>query len=68
YAERAVAQIETAAYLDTLAAAYAELGQFAEAITTQEQAMALVSELQSEEAMALADHLQAYQRGQPWRE
>jgi TPR repeat protein len=68
YAERAVAQQESAAYLDTLAAAYAELGRFAEAITTQQQAIALVNELQSEEAIALADHLQAYQSGQPWRE
>ena len=68
YAERAVAQVESAAYLDTLAAAYAELGRFAEAISTQEQAIALVNELQSDEAIALADHLQAYQSGEPWRE
>lgn len=68
YAERAVAQVESAAYLDTLAAAYAELGRFAEAITTQQQAMALLSEAGSEEATALAEHLAAYQAGRPWRE
>ena len=68
YAERAVAQVESAAYLDTLAAAYAELGLFAEAITTQEQALALVTETGSEEALALAEHLAAYREGQPWRE
>jgi TPR repeat protein len=68
YAERAVAQVKSAAYLDTLAAAYAELGLFAEAITTQEQALELVTEAGSEEALALAEHLAAYQEGQPWRE
>lgn len=68
YAERAVAQVESAAYLDTLAAAYAELGRFADAISTQERALALVTEVGSEEASALAEHLAAYQAGQPWRE
>ena len=68
YAERAVAQVESAAYMDTLAAAYAELGRYAEAVTFQQQALALVAEAGSEEAQALADHLQAYQAGQPWRE
>ena len=68
YAERAVAQVESAAYLDTLAAAYAELGRFSEAITVQEQALALVREAGSEEARALAEHLAAYQAGEPWRE
>ncbi|CAK9047180.1 Secretory immunoglobulin A-binding protein EsiB [Durusdinium trenchii] len=68
YAERAVAQVESAAYLDTLAAAYAELGRFAEAVATQEQAMALITEAGSEEALALAEHLAAYEAGEPWRE
>jgi len=68
YAERAVAQVQSAAYLDTLAAAYAELGRFTEAVSTQEQALALVSEAGSDEASALAEHLAAYQDGQPWRE
>lgn len=68
YAERAVAQVESAAYLDTLAAAYAELGRYTEAVSTQEQALALVAEAGSEEAQALAEHLAAYQAGEPWRE
>ena len=68
YAEKAVAQVESAAYLDTLAAAYAELGRFSEAISIQEQALALVTEAGSEEALALAEHLAAYQAGEPWRE
>ena len=68
YAEKAVAQVESAAYLDTLAAAYAELGRFSDAIRIQERALALVSEASSEEAAALADHLAAYRAGEPWRE
>ncbi len=68
YAEKAVAQVESAAYLDTLAAAYAELGRFSEAVSIQEQALALVTEAGSEEALALAEHLAAYQAGEPWRE
>ncbi len=68
YAEKAVAQVESAAYLDTLAAAYAELGRFADAIRIQEQALALVSEAGTDEATALAEHLAAYRAGEPWRE
>jgi TPR repeat protein len=68
YAEKAVAQVESAAYLDTLAAAYAELGRFPEAVSIQEQALTLVTEAGSEEARALAEHLAAYQAGEPWRE
>jgi TPR repeat protein len=68
YAERAVAQVESAAYLDTLAAAHAELGRYTEAVSIQEKALALVTEAGSEEARALADHLAAYQAGEPWRE
>jgi len=68
YAERAVSQKESAAYLDTLAAAYAELGRFADAVSTQERAIALLTEAGTAEAEALAKHLAAYQAGQPWRE
>lgn len=68
YAEQAVSQEESAAYLDTLAAAYAELGRFTEAIDTQQQAIALIGESGSAEAAELAEHLAAYQAGQPWRE
>ncbi|MGE0625053.1 MAG: hypothetical protein AB7I04_24595 [Pseudomonadales bacterium] len=68
YAERAVKQNENAAYLDTLAAAYAEAGRFAEAVSTQERAIALLAEAGTAEAEALAKHLAAYRAGQPWRE
>lgn len=67
-------------YLDTLAAAYAELGRFDEAIEAQTQAVAL--ELASvaqkptdtqqpasgEVLQALNRHLDAYKNRQPWRE
>ena len=68
YAQRAVAKVQTPAYLDTLAAAYAELGQFAEAVATQERAIALVVDAQSELAAELQGHLLAYRDGKPWRE
>lgn len=72
YAERALSQTQSAAYLDTLAAAYAELGRFAEAVSTQERAIALLAEASGEaaaaEAEVLARHLAAYRAGQPWRE
>jgi len=68
FAQRAVAKVQTPAYLDTLAAAYAELGQFTEAVTTQEQAIALVDDAQSELAAELQGHLLAYRDGKPWRE
>ncbi|MCZ6873076.1 MAG: tetratricopeptide repeat protein [bacterium] len=68
HATRAVAKKRTAAYLDTLAAAHAELGQFAEAIQFQEQALSLVSEQQIELAAELQKHLDAYHEAKPWRE
>lgn len=56
-----------AAYLDTLAAAYAEAGRFEEAVKTQKQAIAplkkghsLLSEYQN--------HLKSYKAGKPWRD
>ncbi len=58
----------TAAYLDTLAAAHAELGQFAEAIQFQQQALSLVPEQQIELMAELQEHLNAYQEAKPWRE
>lgn len=71
-------------YLDTLAAAYAELGRFDEAIETQAQALALASEeaslkqagnkakaqkkASSEALQELNRHLDTYKNRQPWRE
>ncbi|MCZ6616978.1 MAG: tetratricopeptide repeat protein, partial [Gammaproteobacteria bacterium] len=68
HAQRAVEKNRTAAYLDTLAAAHAELGQFAEAIQFQLQAISLVSEQQIELNAELQEHLSTYQEAKPWRE
>ncbi len=66
-AQQAVALEQNAAYLDTLAAAYAELGQFDEALATQREALALAA---GDEALVqeLNRHLGAYAQGRPWRE
>lgn len=59
---------KSAAYLDTLAAAYAEAGKFDRAVTTQEQALALVPADQPELAAELRQRLEQFQHGEPWRE
>ena len=66
-AQQAVALEPNAAYLDTLAAAYAELGQFDKALATQREALALAA---GDEALVreLNRHLDAYAQGRPWRE
>lgn len=66
-AQRALALERNASYLDTLAAAYAELGRFEEAVAAQRQALALAgagSPLAAEFNVRLA----AYLRSEPWRE
>jgi len=54
------------AYLDTFAAAYAELGRFEDAVRTQRRAVAGLGR------GALRDdyrrHLKSYEEGKPWRE
>jgi predicted DNA-binding WGR domain protein/ankyrin repeat protein len=52
-------------YLDTLAAAYANNGQFEEAIASLEKALAL--EKDKQEKAALRAHLKLYRTGQPYR-
>jgi tetratricopeptide (TPR) repeat protein len=52
-------------YLDTLAAAYAERGEFADAIRFQEQALAVGGE---ENRRAAVARLQQYQKQKPYRE
>ena len=66
-AQQAVALEPKADHLNTLAAAYAELGQFDKAVATQREALALAA---GNEAMVreLNRHLGAYSKGQPWRE
>lgn len=67
-ARKAVALEDNPNYLDTLAAAYAEAGRFDEAISTQQQALALAKGQDAELIEELTAHLKAYEAGQPWRE
>lgn len=54
-------------HLDTLAAAYAEAGRFADAVRTAERALA-TAEPGSELAGAITQRLDGYRAGQPYRE
>ncbi|MCY4563272.1 MAG: tetratricopeptide repeat protein [Gammaproteobacteria bacterium] len=67
HAQQAVTLDRKAAYLDTLAAAYAEMSRFEDAVAVQRQALdaadddpALIEELTA--------HLSAYEQARPWRE
>ncbi len=56
-------------FLDTLAAAYAELGNFKEAIKTVEEAIVLLKKDNNENLMNnLVPQLESYKAGKPWRE
>lgn len=66
WARRAVEAGETPARLDTLAAAQANAGQFAEAIATLERALALAT-VDAELQPRLQARLEAYRAGRPWR-
>jgi len=68
HAEQAVALKPSPAYLDTLAAAYAELGRFPEAIAAQQQAIAKVDPEDADLLGELNGHLRAYEQGKPWRD
>ncbi|NKC00185.1 MAG: hypothetical protein GKR90_17090 [Pseudomonadales bacterium] len=67
-AKKAVDSAQNAAYLDTLAAAYAEVGNFAEAIAVQEQALKAITDDEADLRGELQERLEYYQRSQPWRE
>ncbi len=70
-AERAagLTQQKDAAALDTLAAAYAEAGRFADAERTARQAEGIAADAgQKELAAQIGARLKSYQAGQPWRE
>ncbi len=57
------------AFLDTLAAAYAEVGRFDEALNTAREAVRLAEEAGSEEAAsAYRQRLTLYERRQPYRD
>ena len=55
--------------LDTLAAAYAEVGRFGDAITTEERVLSLLSiESEAEGLREYIEHLESYKSHKPWRE
>lgn len=55
---------KSAACIDTYAAGLAEKGDFAEAVTWQEKALAVASE----EKAVYEEHLKSFKAGKPWRE
>ena len=68
HAEKAVEMKASASYLDTLAAAYAELGRFEEAITTQQSAIDAADPEDTALLEELERHMTAYREARPWRE
>jgi tetratricopeptide (TPR) repeat protein len=67
-AERAVeADKDDYKYLDTLAAAYAEVGRMDEAVETQARVVELAGQ-RGRDAGEYRKRLEAYRRGEPWRE
>ena len=67
-AEKAVDLDPIAPYLDTLAAAYAETGNFVRAVEVQEQALKALTEAEADLRGELETRLQYYLRNEPWRE
>ena len=68
-AERAVQLGDTAQHRDTLAAAYAEAGQYPRAVKEEERAIALSHESGRQETVAsFRKRLEHYRRGQPFRQ
>ncbi len=69
HAREAVRLKENPATLDTLAAALAETGEFAEAARTARRALERArAEGRADAARRIEEHLSAYERGMPWRE
>ena len=54
--------------LDALAAAYAEQGNFAAAVSTQEKAVSMLKKQDANKSKEFDDHLKSYQAKKPWRE
>jgi Flp pilus assembly protein TadD len=55
--------------LDTLAAAFAELGRFAEAVETAQRAISLAASVGSNELVSqMENRLRNYRQGRPYRE
>lgn len=68
-AEQVVAKQRVSMYLDTLAAALAEVGRFDDAVRTQQEAIARLS-AEAREAQVIGgyrERLDAYRAQQPWR-
>lgn len=59
---------DEALFLDSLAAAYAELGNFKEAVQTQKKAILLLREDNKILKEILGTQLESYKSGKPWRE
>lgn len=67
--ERATAERPTPAYIDTLAAAYAEAGRFDDAMRAQQRAIdALPRDASAESRDVFLERLELYRSGQPYRE
>lgn len=68
WAERAVEQDPRPAYIDTLAAAYAEAGRFEDAIATQRRAIAALTPGDESLRAEFERRLESYEAKNPWRE
>ena len=67
-ANRATTLARTASTFDTLAAAYAESGDFDKAVATQRDALAALGKDDHALHAAFEQHLDHYLKQQPWRE
>lgn len=67
-AELAVQKSPVSPLLDTLAAAYAEAGEFSKAIEIQRRAVAALSADEARFRREMEERLTGYEQGRPWRE
>ena len=69
-AEKTVSMKETQYAVGTLAAAYAEVGRFQDAVRTQEKAIRMLRgrEAAEKEVKDFEKPLASYRAGKPWRE
>lgn len=69
FAKRAVERSPSLGFLDTLAAAHAEAGQFEEAVAIQNRILAMAVAADPDQAApAYAERLSRYETGEPYRE